>query len=105
MARSEKDIKDAFDEFLDESYKPYNVLNPGDPYDRTGIMLYPSSILKNTDPIAYQSFLNDWADRYDMYEEDETDETDETDDPYTEIDWQESHENAPNADTFTEYKD
>lgn len=76
MARSEKDIETAFDEFLDEGYKPYVILNPGDPYDRTGVTLYPSTILKNTDPVAYRSFLNDWADRYNVEESDEEDEED-----------------------------
>lgn len=76
MAMTENEIKDAFDEFLNEQYKPYTVRNPGDPYDTTGVTMYPAEILKSTDPIAYRTFMSNWADRYGLEEEDEEDDSD-----------------------------
>jgi len=78
MADREKLIEAAFDEFLDATYKPVIILNPGDPYDQTGVTMYPAEILKNTDPVAYRTFMNDWADRLNL--DDEDDEDDEDDD-------------------------
>lgn len=79
MGITEKDIEALFDAFLDETYEPYTILNAGDPYDKIGIELYPASILKSTDPIAYRSFLNDWADRYGLEESDDEDDEDDSD--------------------------
>ena len=87
MTNREKVIEDAFDEFLNGSYKPVTILNPGDPYDQTGISLYPAEILKNTDPIAYRSFMNDWADRFNLDDEDETDTEDTEDESYKDEDY------------------
>lgn len=86
MGITEKDIEALFDAFLDETYEPYKIFNAGDPYDQTGIELYPASILKSTDPIAYQSFLNDWADRYGLEESDDSDNEDDEDDSDNEED-------------------
>lgn len=42
-----------FDEDLDNIYEPYKI---GE------LVFYPSKILKELDPIAYQTMFNDWSD-------------------------------------------
>jgi hypothetical protein len=44
---------ESFDEMLDECYEPYEIM---------GMMYYPSVILFECDPIAYQVSVSDWHD-------------------------------------------
>jgi hypothetical protein len=47
------DKNDEFDEFLDETHEAYHI---GD------LTIRPSEILKQCDPDAYRTYLNNWED-------------------------------------------
>jgi hypothetical protein len=49
----EGDAEQMFDQYLDESHETYKV---------AGLTLYPSQILKDCDPIAYDLYLSDFID-------------------------------------------
>ena len=44
-------MEEEFDELLDEMYEPYEIV---------GLILSPSKVLKECDPIAYRITFNDW---------------------------------------------
>lgn len=49
----DNDRSEEFDEMLNECYKTYEI---------AGIKVYPSTILKECDPIAYRLAFLDWED-------------------------------------------
>jgi hypothetical protein len=55
VSQVEAEAEESFDEFLDESYPPYEI---------AGVTLWPSRILYETDPIAYRTALSDYTDSY-----------------------------------------
>lgn len=53
-----------FNEYLDEVFPTYTI---------AGVTLYPSTILKATDPIAYRQAYLDMQDSYEENDEDDSD--------------------------------
>ena len=49
---TERQAKERFDEMLDELHEEPVIC---------GISFYPSTILKECDPIAYRCYFNDWV--------------------------------------------